>query len=1052
MSREMERRGFLKVVGAGSAGATLAGCTTNPEALMPYVTAPEEVTPGVATWYASVCGECASGCGIRVRTREGRAVMIEGNPDHPLSRGGLCSRGVAALQGLYYPDRLASPQRAVAGGFEDISWEQALDILVERLGGDGQAVFLTGRHGPAEGDLLDRFVGAVGGARVTFDPLDDVALRTAVDIGFGVKALPRYDIAAARHLVSFGADFLETWVSPAAFAADFAAMHGLDHGEKGRFVFVGPRLSLTGLNADEWIPARPGSEADIALAVAGELVRNGAGAGPYTELVAGRSLAAAAEAAGVAEDKLAELAARFAEGDVLALGPGLAGHHAAAAAANLAVLVLNEAAGNIGKTIHIPDAPDREVASSHGDVAATLSTMEAGAYGVAVVAGANPAYALPPAAGFREAFDAVPYKVALVSALDETAAMADLVLPVAHPLESWGDSEPVPGAYAVRQPVMRPVPLFDSRAMGDVLIEAGRRLGHDFGAATQQAYVRAAAEARLDALGVAADEGGEARWRSLLRTGAVVASSASGSSGPGADDALVGKPAISRADVVVRKFLRPPSALGPLAVASRTLQAPATAVGFGAPSLEGAGDLALLVHPSSRFGDGTHATRPWLRELPDPVSKIMWQSWVEMNPAAAERAGIRREGEIVRVESEHGVVELPVWFSPGIREDAVAVAMGGGRENHGEFASGLANDNGANPMTLLPAATDERSGALSLVSVRVTVSPTGAWERLASAEGTRDVHHHQDDRRIALAVKVSALGHGEGGAGEHDEDGHGQLQELQEGGGFVPVPTEGRAQDFPLPGSDFGEYAEAHPRWAMAVDLDKCTGCSACVTACQAENNIPWVGERETQNGRELHWLRLERYYETVDATHAGPLDVRFLPMLCQHCNNAPCEPVCPVFAAYHTPDGLNAQVYNRCVGTRYCANNCPYKVRVFNWYSYKDNVESPLNWQFNPDVTVRDNGVMEKCTFCVQRIREAGNRAAAEGREMRDGEVRTACQSVCPCQAITFGNIKDSESAVATLAAAERSYRVLDELINTQPAVHYLKKTTFHDVDESGH
>jgi len=237
--------------------------------------------------------------------------------------------------------------------------------------------------------------------------------------------------------------------------------------------------------------------------------------------------------------------------------------------------------------------------------------------------------------------------------------------------------------------------------------------------------------------------------------------------------------------------------------------------------------------------------------------------------------------------------------------------------------------------------------------------------------------------------------------------------------------------------------------------VDRCTGCRECVTGGKAGNNIPWVEENQAQNGREMHWLRLERYYETVDASHAGPVDVRFLPMLCQHCNNAPCEPVCPVFAAYHTPDGLNAQAYNRCVGTRYCANNCPYKVRVFNWYGYatdKDNIPEPLNWQFNPDVTVRDNGVMEKCTFCVQRIRDAGNRAAVEGRDIRDGEVYTACQSVCPAGAIEFGNIKDADSRVAAAAHDERAYRVLDELINTQPAVHYLKKVTLHEVEEGGH
>jgi molybdopterin-containing oxidoreductase family iron-sulfur binding subunit len=267
------------------------------------------------------------------------------------------------------------------------------------------------------------------------------------------------------------------------------------------------------------------------------------------------------------------------------------------------------------------------------------------------------------------------------------------------------------------------------------------------------------------------------------------------------------------------------------------------------------------------------------------------------------------------------------------------------------------------------------------------------------------------------------------------------------------VPTEGDPASFPLPGSRYGEYAnpEETPRWAMAIDLDKCTGCSACVVACQAENNVPWVGEDQVAMGRELHWIRLERYYETVDATHAGPVDIRHLPMLCQHCGNAPCEPVCPVFAAYHTPDGLNGQVYNRCVGTRYCANNCPYKVRVFNWYTYTD-VPEPMNWQYNPDVTVRENGVMEKCSFCVQRVREAQNRASLEDRPLVDGEIVPACQQSCPAEAIVFGNARDPDSRVAQVIRDERTYRVLDDLINTQPGVSYLKKVTLHAVAAAEH
>jgi molybdopterin-containing oxidoreductase family iron-sulfur binding subunit len=302
-------------------------------------------------------------------------------------------------------------------------------------------------------------------------------------------------------------------------------------------------------------------------------------------------------------------------------------------------------------------------------------------------------------------------------------------------------------------------------------------------------------------------------------------------------------------------------------------------------------------------------------------------------------------------------------------------------------------------------------------------------------------------------VTLADLGHAE----EEHDDGHGELQELQGVGGFVPVPAEGGAATaVPLEGSRHGPYAESHelPRWAMAIDLDKCTGCSACVTACQAENNVPWVGEEQVMMGRDMNWVRIERYIEHVDATQAGHVDVRMLPMICQHCSNAPCEPVCPVFATYHTPEGVNAQIYNRCVGTRYCANNCPYKVRVFNWYRYMDeNVPEPMNWQWNPDVTVRTNGIMEKCSFCMQRIRDVENRAALEGdRGIRDGEIVPACEQSCPAEAIVFGNIRDENSRVSQVVSSERTYRVLDEILNTQPAVHYLKKVTFHEIESGGH
>ncbi len=1012
MSDGIKRRDFLKVLGVTGAGATLSGCSTESvERLIPYVVAPEDITPGVATWYTTVCDGCAAQCGMWVRTREGRAVKVEGNPHHPVSGGALCAKGHATLQHLYNPDRYAGPMIREGGALRSATWEEAEALLARRIqGAAGNVLFVTGALGPSMAALVDGFLGAVGGRRIEYDALSDAPLRAAARIAFGVDTLPRYDIAAARFLVSFGADFIESGASPVEHQRAFARMSAADeHGSKGRFVYAGPRLSLTGLNADEWLPIKPGSEAALALAMASVIAGSGADVGPYAQLLSTFDLARAAEVTGIAEDAIRELAERFvSEGPGLAMGPGVGGHHRGATGANVAVLVLNHVAGSVGRTIHLDGGP-ATATHPYAEMADGIAAMAAGRIGVVMIHGTNPAYSLPPAAGFAEASGRVDFKVSFASAPDETSAMADLVLPDRHFLESWGDSSPRPGIVALRQPVMQPVPHFDAKQTGDVLLSVAARLGHSLGGATFYEYLRGTHLA-MHSGDVATFE---TAWREALRKG------------------------------VVEHPVEEPRARGLLAPDAGPL--------FDVPGLDGDGDFALVVHPSGRFGAGEFSNSPWMQELPDPVSKIAWHSWVELNPRAAEARGIR-EGDIVTVASPHGAIEVPVWLYPGIREDVVAVAMGGGHTDFGRWGTGK----GANVMALLPAVAEQPSGALVTLATRVTLRPTGRRQRLVTNEGSDD----QRDRTLAPAVALADLGHGTSGHGgaEPGQEGHGPLKELQGVGGFVPVDAEGgRPEAFPLEGSRYGEYedAEDRARWAMAIDLDKCTGCGACIAACQSENNIPWVGEDQVLMGREMHWIRLERYYEHVDANRAAHLDVRFLPMLCQHCGNAPCEPVCPVFATYHTPEGVNAQIYNRCVGTRYCANNCPYKVRVYNWYGYADeNIPEPMNWQFNPDVTVRANGVMEKCSFCMQRIREAENKSVLEGRGRvpGDGEVVPACQQSCPAEAIVFGNIRDPSSRVAQVVRNERTYRVLDELLNTQPAVNYLKKVTFHEVPSGGH
>ncbi len=1010
MSDGIKRRDFLKVLGVSSAGAGLIGCSTQKvEKLLPYVVPPEDITPGVATWYTTVCQECPAECGMWVKTREGRVVKVEGNPRHPVSQGALCARGHSSLQGLYSADRYTGPMIRENGQLRSATWEEAEALLADRIrGAAGNVLLISGTMGPSMTDLADRFLSAVGGTRVEYEGLSEAPLREATRIAFGRDVVPHYDLEGANFVLSFGADFLETWLSPVEYGRQFAQASGVsEEGDKAPFVYVGPRLSLTGQNADEWIPVAPGAEAAVALGMASILAANGADAGPYASVLAAYDPETAARDAGISVETLRDLASRFtANGPSVALGPGVAGQHRNATASNLAVLILNAVAGNVGRTVQLATTTASAASAPYGDMESAIRSMAGGNVGVVMVHGANPVHSLPPASGFSDAFGGVAFKVAFAHEPDETAEMADLILPDRHFLEAWGDSRPRPGVFAVRQPVMRPVPHFDTKQVGDVFLSVANRTGNPLGADTFYDHLRTRWQQIHGMAGGGQDF--ETWWKWALKHGVVTVE------GAGTDEGT----ALRSADA---------------------------ALTFERPGLDGDGEFALIVYPSSRFGDGRQANRPWMRELPDPVSKLAWHSWVEVHPDAAERLGVAN-GDIVHVTSPHGDLNVPVWVYPGIRADTVAIAMGSGRST-GRWAAGF----GVNPMVLLPAVAEQPSGGLVHLATRVSVEPTGDHMRLATIAGAETQH----DRNVAPAVALADLGHEpmaaeEGEAGE----GEGELRhELQAVGGFVPVETEGRPQDYPLPGAEYGGYADPAntPRWAMAIDLDKCTGCSACVVACQSENNVPWVGEDQVRMGRDLAWIRIERYYEDVNAAEAGPVDVRHLPMLCQHCGNAPCEPVCPVFAAYHTPDGLNGQVYNRCVGTRYCANNCPYKVRVFNWYTYTD-VPEPMNWQFNPDVTVRENGVMEKCTFCVQRIREAQNRAVLEDRGVRDGDVVPACQQSCPAEAIVFGNIRDPESRVAQKVQNERTYRVLDEMINTQPAVSYLKKVTFHEVASAEH
>jgi molybdopterin-containing oxidoreductase family iron-sulfur binding subunit len=1000
MSDGIDRRKFLKVLGVtGGGAAVMTGCSTEKvEKLIPYLVPIEDQIPGQATYYASTCRECPAGCGVHVRVLDGRAVKIEGNPDHPVNHGRLCARGQAALQGTYNPDRVRSPMaRTASGGFEPIAWDDALAQVATRLPGSGEGLwFLTGNEEGTFAELVREWLGAFGSRNhLVFEPFGYEALHQANRDVFGTDAIPSYRLADAQYVLSFGADFLETWLSPVEQTGGFAAMHGYHDGRMGRYVHVEPRMSMTAMSADEWIAPVPGTEGLVALTIAHVVINHHARGAPadaqrLRSLLAEYEPEAMAARTGITAETYHRLAEEFTAGPSVALPGGVGTQHGDALVTATAVNVLNYVAGNVGRTVVFGADVNAAGGSRYASLAAFTAAAAAGKVSVLLVHGANPVYATPPGLGVGDALSRVPFKVSFSRFLDETAQLADLVLPDHDPFEQWNDFVPRGGVRALQQPAMQPV--FDTRQTGDVLIDLARRGG---GAVAERF---ALGGARQDLYKTYLQQ----RWRG--------AQLAAGDRRPFDE---YWREAVQRGGA----WATPPAT--PVRLAA--------GVAFGAPSWSVPdGQFTLIAYPSSRLFDGRGANRPWLQELPDPVTSIAWSTWLEMHPDTAERLGLA-EGDIVEVTSAAGSVEVPLYPYPGMRPDVVAMPLGQGHTAYGRYAEGR----GANALELLGHEPTGFGGVgyYAAVSVRAT----GRHERLVKTEG----RNRQLGRGIAQAMTLEEIAHGGLEHKFHIEH-------------AAPIPereerTVEEVAEAQREATKYGPYAFEATRWALTIDLAKCTGCGACTAACSAENNIPFVGPEQVRRGREMQWIRIERYFE--GGLGEAPLEARFVPMMCQHCGNAPCEPVCPVFAAYHTPDGLNGQVYNRCVGTRYCGNNCPYKVRYFNWYDMSTPADprtfawpEPMHWLLNPDVTVRSKGVMEKCTFCVQRIRGAQHHARLAGRDLADGDVVTACQQTCPAEAIVFGNVTDPASRVAQKAADPRGYHVLDGL-NTKSAVTYLLK-----------
>lgn len=975
------RRDFLRLFGAAGAGAVLSGCTQPTRYLIPYISPPEDVIPGKGVYYATTCRECPAGCGMIAKNREGRIVKVEGNPAHPVSGGKLCMRGQASLHGLYNPDRFPGPMlRNASGGFDPIAWDRGEAILTDKLAesarkGGGRVVVMTDLITGSLRDLTEYWLNDLDrqNVHIMYETWSYEPLRKANQVVFGRDAVPTYRLDEPDFLISFNAGFLETWISNLEFARQFGSFHSLKGETKNTFVFVGPRLSMTANNADVRIETHPGTEYAVGLGMIRAILDGGLTPemppdrrAALASMVAGWTVEKAAATAGCDPELIKAVAERFAGASrPLAIAEGLSqclpNAVETAVAANLLCTIKPASMSNLDF--------DRESSCTTVARAAQIKTladrMRSGEVDVFIFRGVNPAFTLPKSWDFAGALKAVPFVVGLSPAVDETTALAHLVLPTNYSFESWGDYSPRAGVTSFMQPVMGPV--FNTKPMGDILISTGKKLRgedsfpfKDYYEALQGYWTRIAGEAGASSF--------DAFWQDMVMKGGYWTEKSSTA------------PALS---------LPAPSFDFPDSV-------PKTGPG---PS--------LVIYPAIQFYDGRMANHLWVQEIPDPMTQATWGGWLELHPKTAEKLNLNK-GDLLEVKTDHGSIRLPALPIYTVGEDTIAIPVGQGHGGFGRFASGLP----ASPFELLPPDIDRVSGSIARRELNPGIEKTGEYFAIANTDGS----FFQHDREMALAVSLKECNR-MAAAGEKPKI-------------YYPLPDGyKKSKDF-YPPHEHKDY-----RWAMVVDLDRCIGCGACVAACYAENNVAVVRREQVLRGREMSWIRVQRYFDN-DGKAA-----KWLVMMCQHCDNAPCEYVCPIFAPQHDQEGLNNQVYNRCFGTRFCSQNDPYKVRRFNWYTFTR--PEPLKWQLNPDVTVRQKGVMEKCSFCVHRIIEAKLEAKAKGVEkVRDGDFTTACAQTCPTDALIFGSLIDPESRVSKLINDVRAYQVLSYL-NTKPAVIYLKKVT---------
>jgi molybdopterin-containing oxidoreductase family iron-sulfur binding subunit len=977
---QLDRRDFIKVMGASMALAGLSGCRMLPqEKIVPYVQQPEEMVPGQPLAFSTTALWNGYGVGIIVESHEGRPTKIEGNPNHPASLGATNAQVQAMILDLYDPDRIRATTREGGLGTysEFLSVARGLIQAPPAAGAAPIRILTETVTSPTLADLLTRIQSRNPGVRWhQYDPTNRARVAGGSTALFGSEVDAIYHLDRATRILALDGDFLLNLPGSIRYARDFISGRRVRKGlaEMNRLYAVESTPTLTGAMADHRLPVKPSDVEAFGRALLAALGGGAAGAAApagtekFLQAVVEDFRAAAASAVVIPGDNQP------------------AAVHAIAHA-------INAQLGAVGATVSYIPAVEASPANAMESLQSLVADMDAGQVQAVFILGGNPAYTAPADLPFVSALKKVPLRARLGMIPDETAAACNWVLPETHFLEAWGDARAYDGTASIVQPLIHP--LYEGRSAIEVLsaLFETARPGRDI----VRDYWRRQP--------VAAGGNFDQTWERWL------------------NDGVIPNTAAQAADGVT--------------VSGSALAAPAAAV---------TGD-EVIFHPDPTIWDGRFANNAWLQETPKPLTKLVWDNAALISAKMAERLGVKPH-DYIQIEYKGRKLSAPCWVSPGHPDGCVTLHFGYGRENAGLNGSGI----GVNAFALWTSDTGGYGGGATITKAANAyklVTTQTQW----TMHGREIIAKKSFDRwkENPIAVFGEPAAHqpvaepGSGPAGDTAKTG-------SPGGAgedhviIDPATREPKQSLYNLT----DEYEEKYPnlpQWGMAIDLTACIGCNACAVACQSENNIPVVGKEEVSRGRHMNWIRIDRYYESKAGqdNFANP-ETLFMPVPCMHCEKAPCEPVCPVGATTHSHEGLNQMVYNRCVGTRYCSNNCPYKVRRFNFLNYANHHDIPVtNLRQNPDVTVRGRGVMEKCTYCVQRINRVRVRAKIEGRqpsEIKDGEVIPACAQACPTHAISFGNIKDRASEVSQWKAEGHNYSLLGEL-NTTPRTTYLARVT---------